>query len=1092
DQPPSSSVPSIFIDLPSSIQIPSLLFMSSARIVARTGTWFRRRSRWFFLIIAAFFISYLLIVQRQSFSNLTNPSPSGGWLQGSQKEIVQQSKADHPKDLFKLESRAELLAAPRSSGQICHQKERQETKHDYDLHDLYESVAARAGGPKTDKPEPKIRPAARGKLRVFVLPFTHVDPGWLMTFDEYSVDTKTILDNMHLFMMKNPKMRFMWAEFVFFERWWKEQTEEVKKDIRELVSSGRLELASGSWVMTDEANAYFPVSVDNIVEGHQFIQREFGKLPTVVWSNDPFGYSNSVPYLFTQAGINRTVINRIHHGIKGHLQSKRAIPFQWKQYFDDSSMLTQVLPYTHYDVLNSCGPNAGSCCQFDFRRITKWSCPGPRPVPITEQNVKEKSQLLIDSLRQMASMYESPVMLMMHGDDFRFNNEEEWPQQHDNFLPLFDTINKGDQVEISFGTFSDYFNELEKWYAKESIEPPTITGDFFPYMCALGDYWTGYYTTRPFYKKQSRQTHHLIRTADLLSAEASLTDTYERLTKARRILSLFQHHDAITGTSKIHVMKDYSQQLFNAGNIAKSVIEESIRKMEKGDEKIKMIEYSMKVEEPIEKALLNVQKDIPIHISIYNSLPYIRHSVISLLVTTEKCSVVDSDGKEVEAQIEPTLIHDIWRKEGVVLSFRVSLPPLSSRVYILHQSDSPSKTTIVKLSAPTASMDPLKGEIPSIFSISPLSSPTVTLTNGHLTTTHDVGTGMMKSAKSSIVGDVPLELEVRQLTGSSGGAYILRSHGVAKNVSMTSVLFVSGPIQSSAYSLGSIVQHCTTVRDLPGALSDQVHVSIRVDLRKEHNTEMVWSVASEGDDSSSFYTDSVGLQMLRRKSYSTLQTPANYYPMPTAAILEDNKKRITVVSDVEHGVMETGKMGLEVMIDRMLNQDDGKGLGQGEDSYPTDLLPVQMHFTLVLEKTSGASNTTHHTYHSVTGTLALQEILYPTVPLLTTKASSSHLPQKSFPCDLQLLTTRLISPKQMMVTLFRNGVDCTIDSAVSCSDSKITDSIRSLVNRLGAQSSIKRTILNGITVLQEYSNIDSLDESIVPDPQKFTTLVFDV
>lgn len=84
----------------------------------------------------------------------------------------------------------------------------------------------------------------------------------------------------------------------------------------------------------------------------------------------------------------------------------------------------------------------------------------------------------------------------------------------------------------------------------------------------------------------------------------------------------------------------------------------------------------------------------------------------------------------------------------------------------------------------------------------------------------------------------------------------------------------------------------------------------------------------------------------------------------------------------------------------MLNQDDGKGLGQGEDSYPTDLLPVQMYFTLVIEKRNGAANvsngkrrlsyflfiqTTHHTYNSVAGTLALQEILYPTVPLVTTK-----------------------------------------------------------------------------------------------------------
>lgn len=89
-----------------------------------------------------------------------------------------------------------------------------------------------------------------------------------------------------------------------------------------------------------------------------------------------------------------------------------------------------------------------------------------------------------------------------------------------------------------------------------------------------------------------------------------------------------------------------------------------------------------------------------------------------------------------------------------------------------------------------------------------------------------------QSAKSSIVGDVSLGLGVTQLTGSNGGAYIMRTHGVARvrqsiiqsihlqyplqNVSMTSVLFVSGPIQSSAYSLSTTVQHWTTVRDLPG------------------------------------------------------------------------------------------------------------------------------------------------------------------------------------------------------------------------------------------------------------------------------------
>jgi hypothetical protein len=81
-------------------------------------------------------------------------------------------------------------------------------------------------------------------LQVFVMPMTHVDPGrsnnleviwalgWLKTFDEYSVDTNSILDNMLSFMKTRPQMRFTWCEIAFFERWWTKQNDSAKEDIR--------------------------------------------------------------------------------------------------------------------------------------------------------------------------------------------------------------------------------------------------------------------------------------------------------------------------------------------------------------------------------------------------------------------------------------------------------------------------------------------------------------------------------------------------------------------------------------------------------------------------------------------------------------------------------------------------------------------------------------------------------------------------------------------------------------------------------------------------------------------------------------------
>lgn len=44
-----------------------------------------------------------------------------------------------------------------------------------------------------------------------------------------------------------------------------------------MISTGQLEIASGSWVMTDEANPYFAVSVDNIIEGQQFVLNELSE-----------------------------------------------------------------------------------------------------------------------------------------------------------------------------------------------------------------------------------------------------------------------------------------------------------------------------------------------------------------------------------------------------------------------------------------------------------------------------------------------------------------------------------------------------------------------------------------------------------------------------------------------------------------------------------------------------------------------------------------------------------------------------------------------------------------------------------------------
>uniref|UniRef100_A0A8C1B0S5 mannosyl-oligosaccharide 1,3-1,6-alpha-mannosidase n=1 Tax=Cyprinus carpio carpio TaxID=630221 RepID=A0A8C1B0S5_CYPCA len=480
-------------------------------------------------------------------------------------------------------------------------------------------------------------------LQVFVVPHSHNDPGWIKTFDKYYNDqTQHIFNNMVVKLAEDPRRKFIWSEISFFAKWWESADVHKQEAMRKLILSGQLEMVTGGWVMTDEANAHYFAMIDQLIEGHQWLEKNLGVTPRSGWAVDPFGHSATMPYLLNRANISSMLIQRVHYSIKKHFAATRSLEFMWRQTWDIESgtdMFCHMMPFYSYDVPHTCGPDPKICCQFDFKRLpgSRVNCPWKVPPrAITDANVAERAGVLLDQYRKKSKLFRSKVLLVPLGDDFRYDKALEWDQQYFNYQKLFDYMNSHPEMHVKaqFATLTDYFNAV---YKANGVAPgtrppdyPVLSGDFFAYADREDHYWSGYYTSRPFYKNLDRVLESHLRGAEVLyslavahARRAGLegrypVSDYSLLTDARRNIGLFQHHDAITGTAKEAVVIDYGNRSLN--------------------------ENFIQCVDPIFLLFLR-------YLVLFNPIEQERLCVVTLLVNSVRVRVLTEDGQTLPVQL---------------------------------------------------------------------------------------------------------------------------------------------------------------------------------------------------------------------------------------------------------------------------------------------------------------------------------------------------------------------------------------------------------------------------------------------------------
>ncbi|XP_052785223.1 alpha-mannosidase 2x-like isoform X2 [Mya arenaria] len=939
------------------------------------------------------------------------------------------------------------------------------------------------------------------QIEVILVPFSHADPGYGMTFEGYYTQRFVhVFSNMVDYLTSHGNMTFQWAETVYLERWFREINDEMKKKVRELIRRGQLEIVLGGWVMPDEASTHYQPVVDQLIEGHQWLQENLGVTPTNAWINDPFGYSSTMPYLWKKSGIDNMVILRIHQAIKSTIIRKRGMDFMWRPYWNSNNnndILTNLMPYFGYWPGDVCGPDPSICSQFNFLHL-----PSTEAKPVTDQNVHELSEKLYKTYRFTSRIYQYKTLVMFLGEDASYDNRNAFKDVHENFGKLINYINGKPEwkMNVRFGTIRDYFekvrrNEKEMKTVRSENQFPVISGDFFPYSDYEHDVWTGYFTTRIWMKRFTREIEPVIRAADVYSVimyyrcivgnkcgtnvNGTFNDVMKLLREARREVGMFQHHDGITGTSLPFVVNDYEERLQRAFRSARSALATTVSTLLSGGRVTSSQALMNVLEKQNAKTILGLRelklKPDGMKLVVANSVVRNSEDVVNFLLTRDDIVILDAFDRNVNFQVSepPGGVHRALK----MISFKTALSPYELKTFTVKLSSDKGQKP--------ARTNTLQGELNS-------DEPKVmTIANKYIEVKVNALTGNLVSIKNNNGKTTTLRSSFMKYKPDKSGAYLFGPFGQAEPISpivdgKPTIQVVRGEMFSEIrVSHKSGFEQRFTVYNVDDIKGTGLYITNEITMRIEpslKNAELIMRFETDIENGNILYTDQNGFQLMGRKTYSNMTIEMNYYPISTMAVIEDSARRLTVHAGQSHGVASLREGWLEVMLDRNVQRDDKKGLGQGVNEMEL----VLTEFVIQVEHKSSLEPVTErrYTYPSI-NSLILNEKLQNKVHAFSIEHSagdfhtglqtfSDILSCNDFIVGLRMLLKEDLSPRGISLVLHRKSSSCLFPKErVMCSTDNVSLHVDTFLSALNISKTLTRSVAE--TSLSHLHTLKTLD-----------------